>query len=524
MSLIAEIEWGPIDAAVPDEHFRDKFVQTPLFAPALGPRYPIVSGTKGSGKTAIQKWLVGNGGNSYKHKKVISFNDIQFGVVAKNLSQLTSISDISTLTIIDHYWQYVIVVEAMKTWADNKDYKLVGVDGTRVFAYLRNHGLIEMSAMEMLTTLVARAWNYVEKLTKPGDGNRYPSLPSNLTTQVIKELTNSPTFDHQFLAAKKSFYAALESDAEKALIVFDEFDDIIAKGGKAREQLQIIFDGLVQASYHLVTDRSFVSNVFLKVLVPHDRFVALQLRDLDKVRDFHWPIRWTPESIKEFLLARARLHPGAKGRSFSSMWGDLLPIKIKNEIYGVTEETFDYILRHTLYRPRHIQRQLDGLKRVAMVRELTDVGIRQSVREVCKELASDYTIEYQIDHPNLKGFLNKLKGSTNVMPFSEFVDIVSGALKDYKVELDVMEKVNQLFEIGFFGVMRYVTHHSEIDPSLSISYSPTRHQGKRYYFNYYYIEPVDNISSSLEAETLIAVHPIFFDFCDQHPHKEILVA
>lgn len=524
MTLIAEIEWGPIDAAVPDEHFREKFIQTPLIAPAISSRYPIVSGTKGSGKTAIQKWLIGDGGGAYLHKKVISFNDIQFGVVARNLAQLTSVSDIATLTIIDHYWQYVIVVEAMKTWATNKDYKLVGVDGTKVFAYLRNHGLIEMSAMEMLTTLVTRAWNYVEKLTKPGNGVHYPTLPSNLTTQVIKELTSSPTFDPQFLSAKKAFFTTLESSGEKALVIFDEFDDIIAKGGKAREQLQIIFDGLVQAGYHLVTDKAFISNVFLKVLVPHDRFVALQLRDLDKVRDFHWPIRWTPETIQEFLVVRARLHPSTRGKTFRTIWNELLPTKIKNEVYGVSENTYEYILRHTLYRPRHMQRQLDGLKRVAMVRELTDVGIRQSVREICKELAADFVTEYQIDHANLRGFLNKLKGTTNVMPFHQFKDIVFGALRDYKVEIEVMDKINQLFEIGFFGVMRYVTEHSEVDPSLSICYAPTRHQGNRYHFNFYYIEPVDNVSSSLTAETLIAVHPIFFDLCDQQPHKEILVA
>lgn len=523
MALISEIEWGPIDAAVPDEHFREKFIKTPLITPAISKRYPIVSGTKGSGKTAIQKWLISNEGD-YQHKKVISFNDIQFGVVAKNLSQLSSVSDISTLTIIEHYWQYVIIIEAMKTWCENKSGQAVGINGTKVFSYLRSHGLIEMSAMEMLISLVSKAWAYVDNLTKPNGEGIYPTLPSNLTPQVIREITNSPTFDQQFLAAKKSFYEELINGNEKAMIIFDEFDDIIAKGGKSRDQLQVIFDGLVQAGYNLVINNDFFKCVFLKILVPHDRFVELELRDLDKVRDFHWPIRWNPETIQEFLVVRAKLHPGVKGRNFHSIWPELLPQKIKNEIYNVSESTYDYILRHTMYRPRHIQRQLDGLKRVAMVRELTEVGIRQSVREVCKELASDYAIEYQIDHPNLKGFLNKLKGTKNVMQFNEFTEIVSAALKEYKVEIEVLEKINQLFEIGFFGVIRYVTDHSEIDPSMSISYSPIKHNSKRYYFNYYYIEPVDNISSSIATDALIAIHPIFFDFCDQQAHKEVLVA
>lgn len=523
MSSLSEIEWGPIDAAAPDAHFREKFVQTTLIRPAISKRYPLVSGAKGSGKTAIQKWLISDD-DCHAHKKLISFNNIEFGAVAKNLSHLSSASDISALTLIEHYWQYVILVEAMKVWCLNNTGKAVGKDGTVVFSYLRAQGLLEMSTLEMLLRLINNAWSYVEKLTKPNIGKDYPSLPTNLTPQVIKELTNSPTFDQHFIDVKKSFYSALAASNEMALVVIDEFDDMHAKAGASREQLQLIFDGLVQATYNLKIDEDFDRHIFLKVLVPHDRFLALELRDLDKIRDAHWPIRWDPQTIQDFIFTRARLHTGTKGNNFQSVWAELLPQKIKNEVYGINESTFDYILRHTLYRPRHIQRHLDALKRIAMVRDLNEVGIRQSVRETCKEVAQDFVMEYQIDHPNLKHFLRKFKGTFNVMRFSELTDIIADAIKEYGVTLDISEKVNQLFEIGFFGELKHVDDHTDLDPSLSISFSPIKHNNKRYHFNFYYIEPTENIASSLTMDTLIAIHPIFFDFCDQKPHPEILVA
>lgn len=523
--LVTEVEWGPIDAAKPDPGFRDKFIETDLIKPALSIEYPIVSGGKGSGKTAIQKWMLTEP-DRYMAKGLVSFNNLEFSAVAKNMSDLSSASDVQSLTIISHYWQYVIYVEAMKSWAKTiKESTRLGVEATRVVGYLRDNGLVEMGPLQMFLGLIATSWEFINKLTQ-GKTTKYPSLPSSLTSQVVTQVTNYPFFDQKFVAARNSFLRQLESDDHQVLILLDEFDDVRAKSGASRDQMQLIFDGLAQAVYNLTIEEEFAKRVVVKAMIPQDRFAAIAVRDLDKIQYSHWPLRWDAETLREFIVARVRHTHKNLPRNFYKIWPDVLPNheRIKNEVYDVQENSFDYLLRHTMYRPRHLQIHLDGLKRCLIVSELTGELIRRSVRDVSRALAEHFILENEIDHPNLKGFLSMFKGLVNVMTFGELFDIVKRALQAYGVAMPVLEKLNQLYEIGFWGFLQVIDSHKANDFPKTRILPATLHKGQRYVFDFHYLNRFENISGSLDSDALVCIHPVFFDYCDQRPHPHLLVA
>ena len=523
--LISDVEWGPIDAAKPDPGFRDKFVETELLKPALSVEFPIVSGGKGSGKTAIQKWLLTEV-NGFHAKALISFNNIEFSAVSKNLSELASASDVQSLTIIAHYWQYVIYIEAMKAWASKmQERTALGLDATRVLGYLRDNGLVEMGPLQMFLKLITTSWDFVNNLTR-GKDSKYPSLPSSLTAHVITQVTNYPFFDQKFVSVRNSFLKQLVVSNQQILVILDEFDDVRAKSGASRDQMQLLFDGLAQAVYNLTIEEDFATSIKVKALIPQDRFAAIAVRDLDKIQDSHWPLRWDAETLREFLVARVRHVNKNFSKSFHRIWPVVLPDheKIKNEIYEVYEGSFEYILRHTMYRPRHIQIHLNGIKRKLIAAELNDEVIRRSVRDTCRDLAEHFILENEIDHPNLKGFLNMFKGLPNVMTFGELNDVVKTALANFGVTTLLAEKMNQLYEIGFWGFMQALDEHKVHDLPKTRVIPPTLHDGKRYVFDFYYQNRYENIGASLAPDVLVCTHPIFFDYCDQKPHPSLLVA
>lgn len=523
--LIIKVEWGPIDAAKPDPGFRDKFVETDLIKPALSNDYPIVSGGKGSGKTAIQKWMIMEK-KRYQLKALISFNNIEFSAVSKNLSELASATDVQSLTIISHYWQYVIYVEAMKIWATRlQETQILSLDGTIVLSFLRDNGLVEMGPFQMFLKLITTSWEFVNKLTH-GQDAKFPTLPSSLTSQVITQVTNYPFFDQRFVAVRSSFLKQISLQKIKILIVLDEFDDVRAKSGASRDQMQLLFDGLAQAVYNLTIDEKFAASIHIKALIPQDRFAAIAVRDLDKIQYSHWPLRWDAETLREFIVARVRHQHKNMPKNFQRIWSDVLPEheKIKNEVYNTPEGSFEYILRHTMYRPRHLQIHLDGIKRKLVAAELSEELIRRSVRDSCRDLAEHFILENEIDHPNLKGFLNMLKGLPNIMTFGELKDVVKSALDFYDVNISVTEKMNQLYEIGFWGFLQVIDDHKANDLPKTRVIPPMLYNEKRYVFDFHYLNRLENIATALDNTTLVCTHPIFFDYCDQKPHPTLLVA
>lgn len=526
MIKLSEIEWGPIDAADPDEDFLEKFIEPQEIKSLIGEDICLIPGEKGSGKTALCKALELRYRQRFSGLSTIRFDDLEFSPVVKGLSELSSLTSIDRFTFIANYWQYVLIVNAMKEYFSRKSMNL-SVAETRIKSYLLKHHLVESGPLSIMLFLCTQCWVIMSSLTDPKK-LRDPGLeimPSNLEPQVIEELKKYPIFDLEFSEAQKDFADILRKKKERVLITLDGLDRLNTKSDdKLKENLQIIFDGLGQSVYDLSISNRFKNLIQIKCMIPYDRFIRLNIRDLDKLMAKTQGIRWSYESLQSFLARRIARHPKYRHlTSFKHLWSELFPETLRNKFYEINEDTFEYILRHTMYRPRHLQVHLLKLARRYPDSNMDKTMIAKSIRESCKELAETYIKEYEVDHPNLEAFLKKLRKVPNVMPYRDFRKIVKNMLRLFDVKMDVDKKVDTLYQMSFFGVIVFLQADDDRIERV-YRYTPPRKTGvPPYRVDFHYTESKVSVTSELREDDLIAIHPIFFDYCQQKPHDSYIV-
>jgi len=525
MIPLSDIEWGPTDAAKKDKHFLEKFIEPDKIKQLISNKYWIIAGEKGSGKTALCKGITMKYGAEYSCIKVMRFDDMEFCAIIKNLKELTSATDISSLTLISHYWEYVLIIKAIQKYIRKTKFNFTK-NGTLVHNYLLKNGLIESSALSIMLNLIGKGWTFIEKWTKPG--NDKPSeiiLPSNLTSEVVDTISKYPIFDPEFRKIRELFSAQLESKDEKVLLTLDGFDRLKSSEDCNRESLQIIFEGLIAAVYAISISEDLSSNLQIKAFIPYDRFIALDLRDFDKVEATYRRINWDYDSQKEFLSKRLSLNRKIQHLvKFEDQWSEVMPKKIWNKYYNIEENTYEYILRHTMYRPRHLQIHLEMLAEEYFNKTIDPSMIAKSIRESSKKIADFIVKEYKVDHPLMAPFLARFKGCTNILPFYEFREIIKKALEIFDVKHWTIDtKIDSLYNMGFCGVVKFLgDHHQQIDRMKR--YVPPRKVGVNpYQCDFYYVKPTDNFSSTIDDHSLISIHSIFFDYCDLFPHETMLV-
>jgi hypothetical protein len=526
MISLDAIEWGPTDANEPDPLFSDKFVEPHPIQEVLKPKYWIVSGEKGSGKSAIRQFCLANHKKSFTGIVDLKFDSLEFNSIVKNLSSLAAVTSLDRLNLMTHYWQYSLVVELMKTFVDKKrgceDGKVRSLAG-----FLTKKRLKKSGVLKNMLDAIAHCWTYLDELTRP-EGRRSAIrdefLPNDLTPEILIKIHNYPWIDSEFSRKKILFEQSLKDRGEKFLIILDGFDKL-ENTTKIRDSVNLIFQSLAEAVQQLRIDEGLAPHLQIKCLFPNDRYLSIHSRESDKIDSLHKTIRWDREGLKGFLSKRISLHPRlANIHNFKELWKEIMPEKIFNSYYRLEEDSFDYILRHTLYRPRHLQMHMEKLASICNERPIEPGRIPKAVHDTGIKIANSFINEYAIDHPNLKGFLAFFRRKPNVMPFKAFRDTVERALRQFNVEdTNAATKIDLLYTMGLFGVIEYLDENHERALSND-RYIPPRKSGVLpYRVDFYYTNPRVNMSNELDDDQLITIHPVFVDLEDMSPHAEMII-
>ena len=526
MIPISEIEWGPIDASEKDDDFADKFIEPTEIKNLAREDLCIIPGEKGSGKTAFCKGLEVNHNNDYTGFVKIKLDRIEFSAIVKSLAELASLTETDSFTYVCNYWHYVLVIKSIDNYF-SRNSKNLSIAETRIKNYLIKNGLAERGVTSIMLTLIDKCWGIAADFTSPNKRleGRFEVMPSNLEPQIVEKIKDYPIFDPEFVAVSAEFAELISKKKEKILITLDGLDRLNTKSeDKNKKTLQIIFDGLAQSVYDVSISDKYKSKLVVKCLFPYDRYLSLPLRDLDKIADKTMELRWHYDSLKSFLRKRIQRHPKVtSAKEFNTVWTNVMPESITNKTYGVNENTYDYILRHTMYRPRHLQIHLKELSKRYPDQNIDPSMIAKSISESSKQLARNYVKEYEIDHPNMGAFLKKLKGINNILHYSDFRKIVGDLIKLYSPDIDIDIKIDTLYKMSFFGVMDECGEHDD-KIERAHTYKPPRKIGvKPYRFLFQYVDPIDEITNELEEDDLIAIHPIFFDYCKLTPHPSFVV-
>lgn len=526
MIALSDINWGPTDAAAPDAQFTVKFVEPIEIRQILQKNYCIITGEKGSGKTALRQALLQKYRSNYSGVVDLDFDSLEYTSIVLNLNQLSQVTNIPRLSMLTNYWQYVLLVQSMKEFVARVPMPS-SLDYGILHNYLSKNHLIEASNLRLFLSLISKCWTYIESYTRPSGNDaakELPFLPSNLAPEIIEQVKHYPMLNPEFLKISKIFENLLRECGEQCLIILDGFDRFENKEA-IKSDINLIFESLVEAVYSLSINSKWHDLLSIKALIPHDRYLNINLRDSDKFGEKQKSIKWTNAGLQELLSRRAKIHPKLSHFvEFDKLWREIMPESLENPYYKLSEKTFDYLLRHTMHRPRQLQIHLQILSEQFSDQNIDAKMISKAVRLSCSKIVEYYIREYYIDHPNLDKFIARFHEKANVLPYQEFRDIVTDTIKHYAVQgWTIDAKIDALYEMGFFGVIQNIAEHHPIADD-EFSYLPPRKFGTTpYRVMFYYKNPRSRIINKLRDDNLVAIHPIFFDYADMKPHPNMIV-
>ena len=518
---LSDVPWGPINATENDIHFSDKWIEPTEIRNCLDHGCWIVTGEKGSGKSAIQRAMREVHSRDYYVTPLVDFDKVTFGLLYENLMHLSDTTKLSQSVQLSNYWQYSIVVELLRACV-KKAPDIYG-DLLRHVPAARHEGI---PLNKRLMRLVEEAWNLVDDFTAgrliehSAKANMLAS--GGLSSDLLHDLSVFP-LGPEYEKVKREFFARLERHKHRAVLILDGFDTLITQDAKP-SSINLIFSSLVDAILSLRKNEDLPGHIGIKALIPHDRYMnlSMSLRDADKVGAMHTAIRWNIDNFKELVGKRIALTPKIKAGTFQALWRQVFPETIHNAFHKVDEDSFEYVVRHTMMRPRQLQIHLDKLARTYRDINIDPSMVPKSISDSCRILTTNFVGEYSLDHPHLERFIATFDQRDNVMEFKAFRDLVAAGIKrfhgpDHGVNVD--DKMDILYATGFFGVVRFVEHGDLMQEPY---YPPTK-ESRRHWVDFFFRKPDTKLSSRLGDDALIALHPMFSGFANLRLHPSLII-
>ncbi|MDC6170225.1 ATP-binding protein [Paucibacter sp. XJ19-41] len=485
------------DAAERDTRFDEHFVRTPKFARLSHVECAIVIGAKGSGKTALMKALASVYRANFRAVHSVKLNELKFGPLFTSIKRLHDASDHGVVAIARSMWQNVIAIYLLEGALESG--LLPKRLRTDIRKYLLSVGHLNTQATEKLNSHLERVWQLIVNWS--GNDQVPTKLAHGLNAKQHSLISAFPGDERlEKLLAQVLQQHSAEAD-KPFLLCFDGLDSVVEHSLESRD---ILFAGLIDAAYKCVTDPIFQQQLSLKILLPKElaHNARRHLRDLDKIEQYMEPIHWDRENLAEFIRKRLEDHLKAKDRSFEEVWREFFPDKIRNEAHGIDEDSFYYILRHTLYRPRqlllHVQWLLDkwDIKPNASFR-IDPTFVMKTVSDRNNKLSEYVVNELRLDFPNLDHFLRSFKGVSCTQRWSEVKSRMEMHLGVQGEELDA--SFTDLYNYGLFGILKEASQRE------------SRNIG-RFEFGFMTPEVDSNVASQLNDQSMIALAPMLKEY------------
>jgi hypothetical protein len=485
-------------SAEDDSQFSQHFVDTTEFMRLLRSNCMIVAGAKGSGKTALMRALADIDAYAKRYATVypIKLDGLKFGPLFLEIKKLNDASSHGLVAIARSTWQNVIGIFVLEALL--KPGMLPSRDQTDIRKYLYANGYLGMPAGDKLMGHLERVWRMLA-IEKPEDESPDALGLRAKQQQAISSFPSDQKLSDLLFNALSS--ASLEN--KQVLLCFDGLDSVIEHSLDSRDY---IFAGLMDAVFKCATHPRLRGKLVVKALIPKElaHGARRHLRDLDKIDQYTASLHWDASNLSSFIKRRLEAHTKAKDKSFIDVWNKFFPEKIRNDAHDVEEDSYRYILRHTLYRPRqllfHVQSILDVWDaRPNAPFRVDPTFIPKIVAETNRSLAEYVVNELSLDFPALANLLKSLRGLPSVVPWSEMskrIERYLGVPAD-KVE----ESFSDLYNYGIFGVLESPTDGEHRRSQSNVSFGFMTRQVER------------NVVGGMTDRSVIVLAPMFAEYC-----------
>jgi len=488
---------GDLDAAA-DQHFTEHFVESQELTRLLTNKSDIIYGSKGVGKTALRRALTEIKSDYFFATITIDLDDLSFAEVHSALEKLQNTAQREITRLARTTWQNCLAMYCLDAVKDKLDTGLA----ERITAFLFEEGFANAGSNARLLTQIERIMLRVvgaaTEMEKPA--------PLGLTSNQQRAMSTFP-ISNEMKALLEESANAVRSAGTAVLVCIDGFDSIVDHTPASR---QTVFAGLIDAIHRLSRDGMVTSAFCFKAFLPQELAfdAARMVWDRDKFIYNTRYLRWREADFQTFV--RKRLTPFSRTRSaqFLDVWHEHMPDRVQNDKHRADERSFQYILRHTLYRPRQVLAQLQNIlsawDEVSPALRVDPSFIPSVVASTNLVLAESVVAQLSVRYPMLDTFMKSWSGGPNTMRAGELRGRI-GRLLDCGDAPAVDRCFDALFNDGVFGIApRARAAKGSQSTKFQFGFVGDRFQ---------------SIYSSVTDGDLLALSPMFHEFCGCTPSE-----
>src|SRR5580704_1682064 len=431
---LEKIDLGDLAAENEIKGLRSYFVATAQYNEAKRGHARLVVGRKGTGKTAIFYGIRNAYKSSHSHLVLdLKPEGHQFTKLRESINDLSIGLQEHVLTA---FWNYLLLMEIA--------HKIVHAD--KGFSY-RDHkareAYLAVEAAYGPETVTEQA-DFSERLLKLVEDvvSRKANAINILTTAEVTNLIYSKDIRAlndalgQYLAKKDGVW-----------LLFDNLDKGWPVFGAKTEDI-LILRSLLEASRKLERqlesrDVEFHAVVFIRSEI----FERLIRETPDRGKDTAVLLDWNdPEVFREIVRRRIALNTEMEGMSFQELW----PVFFESHIRG--EESFSYIIGHTLMRPRDVLRFLRQCIDVAINRGhevITEGDVLQAERTFSEDAFQELVLELGDIDPLTSNIPFAFIGSQAFLSKDKLHSILA-SISVPADQMDIAEDI--LLWFGFLGI------------------------------------------------------------------------
>jgi len=512
---IKDIDWGTGEAKAEikqlKNEFGDIFVNIDNIGLIKEKHHLFIWGRRGSGKTAMA-WKLSN--IRYLDKDVnvikIDFEDAEDWVsaVLARIGNFRQLEGFPLLKSCADLWYNSILTEIMRKLVANKNVDLIGEK--KITRYLNKYD-DKYGVIKILLSKIEE----LGKLLEFGDLINY--VPYSLTVNGIEMLNEHLRGSAEFTGAIEILKENLKKHPELEIrIVVDSVDkwmitpEFIDKSSDDFFVLSLVVRGLTRALIKIHTNEYFKNSVEIKAFLPIDMKPYMEDRASEHEDIYHHYIQWSDKELAAFIAKRVARNKhlitgsGAYAETLNNTWDELFPFLIENSETDVKHKPFDYLLRHSQFRPREILmccRAMSEYAKTENKSSLTQEEFRDVVHQHCNNEVSKTINEFKPSLQNIHEILNKFTGGSNILKSEQVYSLLknvdlAGSIKD------TTELIQFLYDMGFIGIIMDKSEKNAFGKPLPF----TRLKDKTYYFNFKFLDPMRSIFGTKH----FVIHPIFY--------------
>ncbi|WP_178022227.1 P-loop ATPase, Sll1717 family [uncultured Paenibacillus sp.] len=449
MGIIENIrDFGAIDAENDDRLF-DYFIQSESLKRIMEDKKRVVIGRKGSGKTAIYKFLSKEDKN--KLTAALLFRDYPWKVHDRFAND--AVSDRETYV---NSWDFLIYVELAKL----------------IVSETEQYGFKQKWKVRRVRKWLKKSWgsvkfNHRETMSpKSLEFSFAPSVMGNSLGSISRGDSTQRLGSTLGEINKKllSNILPLLKNDRKYILLFDELD---LSYDPSDENYLSRIKGLLLSAYNI---NSYFQNnndiVRIYIFLRSDIYEVLDFQDKNKITDNHVEyLNWDPKdenanlSLKKLAAKRIQENITQEDASFSYNWGKIFD----SANIGRNQLKWNFITDQTFLRPRDLIKLLnlsleEAQKRLTSESESQDAIINRDIHNIKKDysdyLYSELKDEVSSKYKDFDSYLEVLRDMHKTVftidNYETSFEVCAARLRIQENSSTVLERLYEFSVVGFY--------------------------------------------------------------------------